>query len=206
MGLAFYVLLGPKLIDHDYYELMMLPAAMLWAAWGREAIRRRSHAADVPGRWAIVGPGLLAAAVVVQSPWVMGGMFDLEGEKVELGGSLGRVCPKEGRVVVMGPGIALATVVHYSGREGWAVRGPLLPDDWRERIAGYRRQGAEFVALYFDRKTEVEQRASYRPLIEALTVVDRRLGPLTGRGTRSESLVLRLGAAEVARLEGRRRE
>ncbi len=206
MGLAFYVLLGPKLIDHDYYELMMLPAAMLWAARGWEAIRRRSLAVDVPWRRALVGPGLLAIAVVAQSPWVMGGMFDLEGEKVALGGSLGRICPKDGRVVVMGPGIALATVVHYSGREGWAVRGPVLPDDWRERIAGYRGQGAEYVALYFDPKAKVDQRASYRPLIEALTVVDRRSGPLTGRGTRAESLVLRLSPVELARLRGQRRE
>lgn len=206
MGLAFYVLLGPKLIDHDYYELMMLPAAAFWGAWGWEAIRRRSRNIVVPGRRAWVGPVLLAVLVVVQSPWVMGGMFDLEREKVALGEWLRRACPTDGRVVVMGPGIALATVVHYTGREGWAVRGRTLPADWRARFDAYRARGAEYVGLYFDPKAGAEQRASYRPLIEALTVVDRHAGPLTERGTRVESIVLRLGAAELVRRDGPRRK
>ncbi len=38
MGLLFYLLLGPKLRDHDYYELMMLPAAALWAVRGLDAL------------------------------------------------------------------------------------------------------------------------------------------------------------------------
>ena len=38
MGILFYLMLGPKLATHDYYELMMLPAAALWAAFGWEAI------------------------------------------------------------------------------------------------------------------------------------------------------------------------
>ena len=35
MGMAFYVVFAPKLIDHDYYELMLLPAAAaMWGALG----------------------------------------------------------------------------------------------------------------------------------------------------------------------------
>ncbi len=189
MGLLFYGLLGPKLIDHDYYELMMLPAAALWAAAGWSALAQRPRLARL-GVPALV----LGLAVVVQSPWVSGGMFRVEAAKLTLAESLRIACPPGGRVVVMGPGLALSTVVHYTGREGWAVRTRELPPDWPARLARYRAQGAEYVALYFDPKTTTAQRATFAPLLAALPRVAR---DATGR---TESLVLRLGPAEATAL------
>jgi hypothetical protein len=220
MGLLFYLLLGPKLLDHDYYELMMLPAASLWAAHGWSALsagrlwsRLRDHGRGEPRRGLVfettairrslrpvLAAGILAAAVVGQSPWVLGGMFRAEGEKIALAEALRRACPSSDRVVVIGPGIALATVVHYADREGWAVRGRDLPADWPSRLAEFRARGASCVGLYFDPKASDSVRAAYRPLIESLPVVARGDGPPTGRGTRAAYVVLRLGDADAARL------
>ena len=41
MGLGFYLLLAPKAMTHEYYELMMMPAAAAWAAFGFQALGRR---------------------------------------------------------------------------------------------------------------------------------------------------------------------
>ncbi len=41
MGLLFFVGFAPKLIDHDYYELMMLPAAAAWAGLGTTRLAER---------------------------------------------------------------------------------------------------------------------------------------------------------------------
>lgn len=187
MGLAFYLLLGPKLIDHDYYELMMLPAAALWAAAGWSALAQRP-------RLVRLAMPVLALAVVVQSPWVSGHLFGLESAKISLAEQLRVACRPGERVVVMGPGIALATVVHYTEREGWAVRARELPADWPQRLALYRAQGASYVALYFDPRATEAQRASFAPMIAALPRVSR------DASGRTESLVLRLGDAEAAAL------
>jgi hypothetical protein len=213
MGLLFYVLLGPKLLDHDYYELMMLPAASLWAAAGWEAlaggVASRSRRPDPAGarsagptRARIIATGVLATLVAVQSPWVMEGMFRLEGPKVELGEALRRACPAGGRVIVIGPGIALATVVHYADREGWAMRGRELPADWRERLATLRARGASCVGVYLEPKATPAQRATYAPLVESLPVVERWEGPSIRGVGRAECVVLRLDDEGVARLAG----
>ncbi len=188
MGLLFYALLGPKLIDHDYYELMMLPAASLWAAAGWAALSRRFE-----GRLPLLAPAALAVLVVVQSPWVLGAFFTLEGEKLAAAEALRESCPPGGRAVVMGPGIALVTVVHYAGLEGWAFRAPTLPDDWPDRLAEFREQGAEEVVVYFDPRADDDARASFAPLIDALPVLRRGAGGPIRDGRRAEFVVLRLG-------------
>jgi hypothetical protein len=205
MGLLFYVILGPKLIDHDYFELLMLPAASLWAAAGWEALAARvagsrPAGAAGPERGRVVAAGVLALLVAAQSPWVMEGMFRLEVWKVELGEALRRACPEGSRVAVIGPGIALATVVHYADREGWAMRGRELPSDWRERLATLRARGASCVGVYLEPKATPAQRATYRPLIESLPIVARWEGPPIRGAGRAECVVLRLGDEEVARL------
>ncbi len=43
MGLGFYFLLAPKSMTHEYYELMMLPAAAAWAAFGFQALGRQAR-------------------------------------------------------------------------------------------------------------------------------------------------------------------
>ncbi len=209
MGMAFYVLLGPKLIDHDYYELMMLPAASLWGALGWSALRLRTKRtqrasertiANGPRRLAWWPTSLLVAALFVQSPWVMGSMFQLDQGKVDLAERLKRVCPPEGRVVTMGPGIALVVVLHYSEREGWAIRGREHAEDWPALLDRCRAQGAQYLALYFDPKTNPTERRAYDPLIDSLPVVEHRLGPSLPKGKRSESIILSLRDADLTRL------
>jgi hypothetical protein len=201
MGLAFYVLLAPKLRDHDYYELMMLPAAATWAALGWRAIAAGST------RRARLGVAMLAAAVVVQSPWVMGALFRLDRGKTIVAERLRDLCPPDGRVLAIGPGIELPVVVHYSRREGWAVHSKTLPPDWPARIERYRSRGARFAALYFDPKATAAQRDSYRPVLASWPVVEHRAGPWARSGGRCEYFILDLRAdrAVASRPHGHRR-
>jgi 4-amino-4-deoxy-L-arabinose transferase-like glycosyltransferase len=186
MGLAFYVLFGPKLRDHDYYELMMLPAAAVWAALGWSAI-----AAGAPGRRR-VGTAVLAVAVLVHSPWVIGGLFQLDRGKSIAAERLRAVCPRNGRVVVLGPGIELPVIIHYSGREGWLLPSTTLPADWFARLSGYRTRGARIAALYFDSKATPPQREAYRAVLASCRTVEHAAGPWSRTGGRCEYFLLDL--------------
>ncbi|HEU5115475.1 MAG TPA: glycosyltransferase family 39 protein, partial [Isosphaeraceae bacterium] len=250
MGLLFYVALGPKLIDHDYYELMLLPAASLWAGWGVEALLRlagrlatRHPAQDQAGSlqgppsstsWraggvsplsenSIISPVqglrpsareqsairlpvqsalltiLLASVVLVQGPWAQGEMFRLDAGKVALADRMRQASRPSDRVLVIGPGIALVTVVHYSGREGWAERCLSLPDDWRQRIDHCRARGASLVAVYLDPKN-ADARNSFQPLFRAFPQVEH-LRSLPGRDPgHAEFVLLKLPPEDPARL------
>jgi 4-amino-4-deoxy-L-arabinose transferase-like glycosyltransferase len=202
MGLFFYFLFAPKTIDHDYYELMMLPPALTWAALGWMALGRSvgwiALRSIHPTGWRALAVLVLGLAVVVQSPWIMGGMFRVERGKVALGERLGAACSPTGRVVSIGPGIAHVVVVHESRRAGWTLRARALPDDWPARLAQLHALGAEVVGVYFDAKTTPAERAAYEPMLRALPVVEHRVGP--GRRPAFEYTVLRLGDAEGRRL------
>ena len=191
MGLLFFVLLGPKLRDHDYYELMMLPAASLWAARGLEAL-----ASARPHRRGLT-PGVLALAVVVQSPWVSSGLFRQDIGKIALAGRLRSLSGPGDRVVAIGPGIEFPTVIHYSTREGWPVHSPMLPGDWRSRLDNFRSHGARLVAVYFEPKATPAQRASYEPLLQSLPEVERR--SVAGARGRCEFVILSLKGEESNR-------
>lgn len=199
MGVIYYVLLAPKFRDHDYYELMMLPAAALWATRGLLAVASRLEA-----RFAISGRRVVAAAltiaVVAHSPWVFGEFFRQDEAKLVLAGRLDALCPPSARVVAIGPGIEFPTVIHYSHREGWPVHSPELPDDWRIRLDGFRDSGAALVAVYFGPKTTDAQRASYAPLLRALPVVERRSGLPTRSSGTSDYVILDLRASRVDHL------
>ena len=199
MALVFYVLLAPKFRDHDYYELMMLPAAAMWATIGLKGLLDRLAA---PGRRGAIAASVLVLMAVVQSPWVSGGFFLQDEGKVALAESLRALCPEGGRVVAMGPGIEFPVVVHYSHREGWPVHSPLLPEDWRSRLDLYRDHGARFVAVYFEPKATDGERASYAPLLRALPTVEHRQGPSTRSGGPCEFTILALVPGEG---ESRRR-
>ncbi len=187
MGLGFFALLAPKLRDHDYYALMVLPAFATWGALGLEAIASRPSAR----RLAIV-PIVLGLAFAVQSPWVMGGLFRLDEGKLVLAGRLRELCPEGGRVVAIGPGIEFPTVVHHSHREGWPIHSPELPADWRSRLAHYRELGASHVAVYFEPKATAAERASYRPLLEEFPTIEHLRGPETRAGGPCEFFILAL--------------
>jgi 4-amino-4-deoxy-L-arabinose transferase-like glycosyltransferase len=203
MGLCFWILLAPKLIDHDYYELMMLPAVAILGALGFARIVARFRGPSL-GRF--VAPCCLIAAVVVQSPWVSGGMFRLDRGKVALADAIRAACPAGKRVVMMSPGIALVVALHYTSREGWAIHAPRLPADWAEQIERYRVMGAECVGLYFDAKTPRAARDSFDPMINSFEIEDRQVDVSSrARVTRPYAfVVLRLSdrpARHVARRE-----
>ena len=211
MAVGYYVLLAPKFRDHDYYELMMLPAAALWATRGLRALASwaEARARALPAGRAIAAT--LALAAIAQSPWVMGGLFRQDEGKLVLANRLRDLCPPGGRVVAIGPGIEFPTVIHYSGREGWPIHGPMLPDDWRAILERSRASGADLVAVYFEAKATAAQRASYAPLIASRPVLERRTG-LRGRsGDGSEFVILDLGEmnrqdAKSAKVEKREDE
>ena len=119
MAVAFTVMFVPKLVDHDYYGLMSLPAAATWGAmglsWLLELVRRPAW--RVPAVFMV-----LALATALQSPWCMSQMFRIDRGKLILAERLKAWTDQDRRVVVIGPGIELATVIHYCGREGWALR------------------------------------------------------------------------------------
>ncbi len=190
MALVYYVLLAPKLRDHDYYELVMVPAAALWATIGLIAISHRITANHVATRRFIVATILLAT--VVQSPWIMGGFFRQDEGKITLAERLRALSEPGSRVVAIGPGIEFPTVIHYSNREGWPLHSPALPEDWRTRLNHYRAAGASLVAVYFEPKATKAQRDSYLPLLREFPEIERRSGLATRSGGKAEFVILDL--------------
>jgi hypothetical protein len=194
MGLLFFFGFGPKLIDHDYYELMLLPAVAAWGALGLFQLLNFYKVADGPARkfWIV---GVLGLTLIVQSPLFMGWLFDMEWGKPVAAERLAQLTPRTGRVVAMGPGIGLGVIVHYCNREGWPVRSGLLAPDWRANLERYRNSGATHLLLYFGSEARAASRDSYRPLIAAYPVVERRAGPWGRDGGQSEYLILDLLAS-----------
>jgi 4-amino-4-deoxy-L-arabinose transferase-like glycosyltransferase len=190
-GLLFAVLTAPKMLDHDYYGLVLLPAAAGWGAVGWRTSER------FLGQRRGLSLGLAAAAVVVvHSPFVMRSKYEQETGQTVVAGRLQQLCPAEGKFVVMGQRFSWP-VVHYSGREGWVEQLPGLPRDWRERFARYREMGARLVAVYFDPTVPAAARATYRPALEGLPVVEHRAGPWFRAGRPVEYYILRLDAEEA---------
>jgi hypothetical protein len=204
MAIAFFVLLAPKMIDHDYYELMMLPAAALWASAGFCAILDRFQRFVSPRRTGLLRAALVTSVVVVHSPWVNGGLFRLEMGKFAFGLALARSTPPEARVVALGPPIALIVPIHYSQRSGWAVRAETLPDGWPDQLRAWRNQGARVVGLYFNHKTKPAQRQSYQKLIDALPILEHRRVDSGIAESRFEYVVLRLEDGRLANLDDAR--
>lgn len=194
LAIGYYVLLAPKFRDHDYYELMMLPAAALWATRGLRVLGDRAGAMGLPAPRLVMAT--LALALVIQSPWAAPALFRQDAGKLVLADRLRSLCPPGGRVVAIGPGIEFPTVIHYSGREGWPVHSPTLPEDWRIAVERYRRSGAELAAVYFEPKATAEQRASYAPLLRAFPVIERRTGLATRAGGSGEFVILDLRDAD----------
>jgi hypothetical protein len=149
MGLVFYFALGPLLRYHDYYELMMLPPAALWAAYALRAIADR-----VPA-WAATT--VLVAAAALHGPWLLGGSrFATDRGHIVLAERLRDLCPPGGRIAVFGPD-AVAGTVHYSHRDGWAFHEP--PADGPAVLERLRERGADVAAVYLSPWVKPEHRA-----------------------------------------------
>jgi hypothetical protein len=198
MSLGFFLAFAPKFIDHDYYELVMLPCAAAWGAIGCSVLVSRLAGANLPRRRAL-GVGVMGLALGVQSPWFMGSLFELEWGKRIAGARLARLVPRSGRVVAIGPGTGLRVIVHYSGHEGWPIQSKNLAADWRNEFVRYRDQGGTHVVVYFGDNASAGQRHSYDPLITCCPVVESRVGPAGATTARGEYIILDLRAADFTR-------
>jgi hypothetical protein len=176
MALLFYFLLGPKLCCHSYYELMMLPAAAVWAALGWQALRGAVHR-RVPAlaRRPWLGVAALAGVAAVHSPWVIHGESGVERGSLILGESLNEVCAPSGKVIALGANGA--EVIHYSHRQGWVFPDGLPGQSWGEELTRYRSLGAAYVAVYSTHHDAPGQQARFLPLLRTLPVVEHRVGP-----------------------------
>jgi 4-amino-4-deoxy-L-arabinose transferase-like glycosyltransferase len=191
MSLGFYVLLAPKSVKHDYYELMMLPAAAAWAAIGFQALGRQARQWGMRPKLArALGIILLATTAVVQSPWVSGARFRPDTGFVFAAESAQKFCSERGRLVV-GP-LTPQAIIHLAHREGWTWHE--YPDDWRSLLRHYREHGGECVVLYFDRKTSAAERAQYAPMLKTLPILEKRSGPWGLGETPCEYYILRLSS------------
>jgi len=192
LAIGFYLILGPKLIDHDYYELMMLPAVALGATLGwRHIVTRISQRwnSQTASRW---GAGLLALVVVVQSPWLMGEHFRPESGKLQLTQAIRQAVPSNGRVLFMSPSIGLISVLYESHRQGWTVPMRELDAHWPDLVNRYRSLGATTLAVYFDAKTTPEQRQSFKPMIEGIFILRHGRSQGTNHQDRYEYVLLNL--------------
>jgi hypothetical protein len=200
MGLVFVVLLAPKFLDHDYYGLVCVPAAAGWGAVGARwifgAIRRR-RPVRVWRAAAVIG-----LVALVQSPWVMGIKYEIESQHAIVAGRLDQLCTPSGRVVVVGQVLGWG-VVHYSRRLGWVEGWRELPRDWRDTFRKHRAQGAELVAVTFDPTVPPRVRETYRPLLEALSILEHKSGPWFRRNQQCEYYILGLG--NIDRVAGTQR-
>jgi Dolichyl-phosphate-mannose-protein mannosyltransferase len=193
MGLFFWFLFAPKLLEHDYYELLILPVLAAWGALGWRAAERLVGHGRGWTQW--TGSAILALATVIHSPWVMGGKYDLEIGHLVVAERLKQICPPTGRVIVLGQQSGWPEV-HYSDRQGWVEQCATLPPNWRETFAKYRGFGAEYAAVYFDPTVSPKVRATYAPLLDSLPIVEHRSGPWFTRQRSCEYYILSLGGLD----------
>jgi len=83
--------------------------------------------------------------------------------------------------------------IHYARRDGWTWQE--YPSDMQILLDRYKKQGAECVVLYFDRKTTAEERRRYDALLKTLPILEHRAGPWGLGKTPCEFYVLQLPGA-----------
>ncbi|MFL5341610.1 MAG: ArnT family glycosyltransferase, partial [Gemmataceae bacterium] len=202
LALGFYFLLGPLLRCHDYYEMMMMPAAAGWAALGWDALYR-----GAANWWPWLArrrvPALAAWAVllaVVHSPWVTRGKFEWDPGFAVAARRLEEICPPGARVVVVTRDNGVA-VIHYAHRPGWFFHDLA---DFRGRLQRCRDRGAEYALVYFNHDTSAADTAAFAELLPTLPVVDHEAGNWAGRETPGEYFIIRLSdLPDSAALAGR---
>jgi 4-amino-4-deoxy-L-arabinose transferase-like glycosyltransferase len=190
MAVGFYFLLGPLLRCHDYYEMMMLPAASAWAALGIDALFRllaqRWVWLAARRHWAFAAAAL--AIVVLHSPWVKHGKFDWDPIFTRAARSIARRCGPGERVVVISPQNGVA-VVHYARREGWIF---LDGADVPEKLEHCRNQGVQHAVVILTDEFKPEERAALTGALRELPIVERKVQKRAGHTVASEYYLIRL--------------
>jgi len=189
-GLGFFFLFAPKLAYHDYYEMMLLPAAAMGGMLGWKALRAAIGDWQ-PARKGLAAAGLVALTMVLQSPPVNSEKFAQHEGHRRLAGRLETLCAPGARFVILGHSYPWG-VIHYSGREGWVIPDRTLRADWPQALAKYKAMGADYVALYFDVYATPVQRDTFGPLRAALPEVEHRSGAWFPRGRTCEYYILDL--------------
>jgi 4-amino-4-deoxy-L-arabinose transferase-like glycosyltransferase len=195
MGLFFWFLFAPKMLEHDYYELVFLPVLAAWGALGWRALGRFTSRWSSHRAWAAAS--VLAVAAILQSPLVTNAKYDLEIGHLVVAERLKEICPPDAKVIVLGQGIGWPQI-HYSGRQGWVNQCASLPANWRETFEKCHRLGAKYVVVYFDPTVPPKARGSYAPILAALPVVEHRSGPWFTRGRPCEYYILSLAGFPAA--------
>jgi hypothetical protein len=185
----FWFLFAPKMLEHDYYELVFLPVLAVWGALGWRSLSRMAGRPGSFGTWAPAAALVLAA--VLHSPLFTNAKYDLEIGHMVIADRLKEICAPDAKIVAVGQGMGWPQI-HYSGRQGWVDQCASLPANWRSTFENYRRQGAEYVALYFDPTVPPKARATYAPMLAALPLVEHRSGPWFTRNRPCEYYILRL--------------
>jgi 4-amino-4-deoxy-L-arabinose transferase-like glycosyltransferase len=188
-GFVFWLVFAPKMLEHDYYELVFLPVLAAWGALGLRGLLRFTSAWPRARAW--VASFTLSAAAIFHSPLVASTKYDLELGHLVVAERLKEVCPIGSRVIVMGQGFGWPQI-HYSGRQGWVERWEALPANWPATIANYHVLGAEYVVVYFDPTVPPAARASYTPLLKSATIIEHRAGPWFPGGRPCEYYLLSL--------------
>jgi hypothetical protein len=176
--------------------LMMLPAACIWAALGWRFLAEAS-----PRYGARLGASILAVAVVVHSPFVIRGQFEIDKGLLIIAERMHDLCTDEERFIIAGPADGV-DAIHYARREGWVMHDRPLAADWRSQIDHYRQLGARYVVLYDNDELLPDQLDAYLALVRELPVVESASGPWISHGRTATYwlLSLREGGPGSARL------
>ena len=195
-GLLFYFLLAPKSVGHEYYALMLLPGAAILGTIGWTCLWNMVQR-GVPRR--SVAVALVAClpllAIVLHSPYVTRGRFRQETGFVLAGRRLDELCTPQGRVAA-GP-VTPQPIIHYAHREGWTWHEPSLAD-WRSFMAQCQKSRGEYVVVYFDHRSNAQQRAGYAGMFAALPVVEHQVGPFGRGGETREYYILKLAGVDLS--------
>jgi 4-amino-4-deoxy-L-arabinose transferase-like glycosyltransferase len=191
MGLGFYFLMAPFLLCHEYYELMMLPAAAGWAAmsWKWLYDRRPVFLAQLAATVLLIG------VVLSNSPLVRAGSYQQEIGAWRLAKRIRALTPPDARVVVAGWAQGEG-VLHYARREGWVLH-ELPAGPWSAPLEPLQNQGARWVALYLHEELTPPVKREYLRLLQYGRLVEKGERPRVG-GERAYAYYI----LEMPRLHG----
>jgi hypothetical protein len=197
MGTAFFFLMGPKLLGHDYYELMLVPVASICSALGWRALLTYLTPSPIAKtmRWAPVI--ILLGVSALNSPLALRASPELERGFVKAALHLNALSEPGKRFVAAGEGGVI--IVHYSHHEGWAIPRLTEPDQLVKRLPKYQSMGADYLMIYINAAMSSANRQSFRELAESLPLLEHQEGNWSALGDHhGEFFIIDLRRANLA--------